>query len=118
MKGGRNFHVAKKAVCGAGHKHDSMAEAKRCSDLHLLLRAGKIAGLNVNPRFYFEINGQPIKMANGHVARYTGDFTYIEGNRQVVEDVKPSGGLVERDFPLRFALAKALFPNIEFRVVK
>jgi Protein of unknown function (DUF1064) len=115
---GRNFHVAEKTECAAGHTHDSRAEAKRCSDLHVLLRAGRIAGLNVSPRFYFEINGQPIKMSNGHIARYTGDFTYIEGNRQVVEDVKPSGGLMERDFPLRFALVKALYPDIDFRVVK
>lgn len=114
----RNFHVARKTECAAGHMHDSKAEAKRCADLHLLLRAGKIAGLNVHPRFAFSIGGKEIKMANGHVARYTADFTYIEGNRQVVEDVKPKNGLVERDFPLRFALAKALYPDIDFRVIK
>jgi hypothetical protein len=114
----RNFHVAKKADCAAGHVHDSKAEAKRCNDLHLLLRAGKIAGLNIAPRFHFAVDGRDVKMGNGQTARYTADFTYIEGNKQVVEDVKPSGGLMERDFPLRFALAKALFPTIEFRVVK
>lgn len=114
---GRNHHVAKKAECGAGHIHDSKAEAKRCNDLHLLLRAGKIVGLKVAPRFHFSIAGRDVKMGNGQCARYTADFTYVEGNRQIVEDVKPSGGLVERDFPLRFAMAKALFPDIEFRVV-
>lgn len=115
---GRNFHVAKKSDCAAGHTHDSKAEAKRCDELHLLLRAGEIAGLNIAPRFTFAIDGREVKMANGHAARYTADFTYIEGNRQVVEDVKPKGGLIERDFPLRFAMAKALYPSIEFRVVK
>lgn len=114
----RNHHFARKTQCGAGHTHDSKAEAKRCDDLHLLQRAGEIIGLKVAPRFYFSINGREVKMKNGHVARYTGDFTYIEGNRQVCEDVKPSGGLIERDFPLRIAIARALYPDIDFRVVK
>jgi Protein of unknown function (DUF1064) len=115
---GRNYHVARKTVCNAGHTHDSKAEAARCNDLHLLQRAGKIIGLKVAPRFHFNIAGKDVKMANGQVARYTGDFTYIEGNRQVVEDVKPRGGLVERDVPLRLAIFRALYPDIELRIVK
>lgn len=115
---GRNFHVARKTCCAAGHVHDSKAEAKRCDDLCILERAGQILALKIAPRFYFAVDGRDVKMGNGQVARYTADFTYIEGNRQVVEDVKPKNGLVERDFPLRFALAKASFPDIDFRVVK
>lgn len=111
-------HFAKKTECAHGHKHDSKAEAKRCNDLHLMVRAGEIAGLKVAPRFYFTVNGNELKMGNGQVARYTGDFTYIAGNRQVVEDVKARNGFVERDFPLRLALARACFPDIDFRVVK
>ena len=114
----RNFHVARRTICAAGHTHDSKAEAKRCDALHLLQRAGQITGLRVHPRFHFVIDGREVKMGNGHVARYTADFTYVEGNRQRVEDVKPSGGLIERDFRLRFALAKHCFPDIDFRVVK
>lgn len=114
----RNFHVARKTCCNAGHVHDSKAEAKRCDDLCILERAGHILALKVQPRFYFSVNGIDVKMGNGQVARYTADFTYIEGNRQVVEDVKPKGGLVERDFPLRIALARACYPQIEFRIVK
>lgn len=98
--------------------HDSKAEAKRCDELHLLLRAGQIAGLNIAPRFFFTVNGRDVKMGNGQVARLTADFTYIEGNRQVVEDVKPRNGLIERDFPLRWAIAKSLYPDIEFRIIK
>ena len=113
-----NYHRARKTPCNAGHVHDSRAEAKRCNDLHLLVLAGKIVGLRVFPRFYFRIDGREVKMGNGHVARYTGDFTYIEGNRQIVEDVKPKGGLVERDWPLRSAIFRACYPDIELRVVK
>lgn len=115
---GRNYHVARKTVCNAGHVHDSKAEAARCDDLHQLQKAGEITALSISPRFYFAVDGRDVKMGNGQVARYTGDFTYIENKRQVVEDVKPKGGLVERDFPLRFALAKASYPDILFKVVK
>ena len=111
-------HFARKTVCNAGHTHYSKAEAKRCDDLHLLQSAGKIVGLKVSPRFYFSIDGREIKMGNGQVARYTGDFTYIEGNRQVVEDVKAKNGFVERDVPLRMAIFRACYPDIELRIVR
>lgn len=111
-------HFAKKTCCNAGHVHDSKAEAKRCDDLCILERAGQILALKVHPRFPLFANDRDVKMGNGQVARYTGDFSYIEGNRQVVEDVKAKNGFVERDFPLRIALARACYPDIEFRVVK
>lgn len=114
----RNFHVARKTDCANGHRHDSGAEAKRCNELHLLQRDGQIVGLKVSPRFHFIINGAEVKMRNGQTARYTGDFTYIEGNRQIVEDVKPRNGLVERDVPLRLAIFRACYPDIELRLVK
>lgn len=106
---------AKTTVCNHGHKHASKREAKRCGELHLLERGGQIIGLKVEPTFQFWIDGKPIKMNNGHVAQYRPDFTYIEGNRQIAEDVK---GMVVRDFPLRAALFRALYPDIELRVTK
>lgn len=115
MKGNRHF--ARKTTCAHGHRHASGMEAKRCEQLHLLERAGKISGLVVEPRFTFEINGSPVKMRNGHDARYTADFAYIESGRQIVEDVKPRNGFVERDVPLRIALAKHLWPSIDWRLV-
>ena len=114
----RNFHVAKKTVCWAGHVHDSKSEAGRCDVLQDRLRNGEIVGLKIAPQFYFHINGVEVKYANGRRAGYKGDFTYIEGNQQVVEDVKPAGGLVERDVPLRLAMFRAIYPDIELRIVK
>lgn len=106
---------AKKAGCDAGHTHDSIAEAKRCNELHVLQRAGEISNLTVSPLFRFVLpDGRAIKMKNGHVARYTGDFRYMENGREIIEEVK---GFVARDFPLRRALFEALYPDLTLRVV-
>ena len=111
-------HFAKKRACAAGHSHDSIAEAVRCDLLHDKQARGEIVGLKVAPRFHFHVNGRDVKMRNGQVARYTADFTYVEGGRQVVEDVKARNGFVERDVPLRLAIFGALYPDIELRIVK
>lgn len=110
----RQKYGAKKTACAHGHVHASKAEATRCEELHLLQHAGKIAGLQQQPVFRFVIDGRPIKMDNGHEAKLTADFTYVENGRKVVEDRK---GFIVRDFPLRWALAKALWPAIDWRVV-
>ena len=106
---------AKPTVCQHGHKHASKREAARCAELHLLYRAGAIGGLVIEPTYHFTVNGRPLLMSNGHKAKYRPDFAYLEGNRTVCEDVK---GFVVRDFPLRAALFRACFPDIELRVVK
>jgi len=78
-------------------------------------KAGEISDLSVSPLFRFVLpDGRAIRMKNGHVARYTGDFQYMEDGRQIVEDFK---GFIARDFPLRRALFEALFPDITLRVV-
>lgn len=108
-------YFAKRTPCAHGHSHASFREAKRCGELHLLLRAGHISALAVEPKFILHSDGAPILMGNGHKAQYRPDFTYIEGNRTVAEDVK---GFVVRDFPLRAALFRASYPDIELRVLK
>lgn len=110
-------HFARKTECPHGHKHASGAEAKRCDHLHLLQGRGEISGLQIEPRFTFEINGAPVKMRNGQAARYTADFAYVENGVKVVEDVKARNGFVERDVPLRIAIAKHLWPSIDWRLV-
>ncbi len=109
---------ARKTPCKHGHSHASAAEAKRCNDLHLRMAAGEIVSLRTEPRFTFIVNGREVKMRNGQVMRYTGDFTYIEGNRQVVEEVKARNGWMSRDVPIKLALMAACFPDIDLRVVK
>ena len=106
---------ARKTACAQGHIHASKKEAKRCDELHLLQRAGQIMALRVEQKFPLHANGRELKMGNGQVARYTADFSYIEGNRQCVEEVK---GFVVRDFPLRWALFRACYPDIDARLIR
>jgi Protein of unknown function (DUF1064) len=110
-----NKYGAKKTTCVHGHKHDSRREAARCAELHLLQRAGHISALHIHPLYRFSINHVPIKMGNGGQASYTPDFYYIENGKMIVEDVK---GFIVRDFPLRAALFRALYPDVELRVTK
>jgi hypothetical protein len=110
-----NKYRAKRTHCLFGHLHDSKREASRCTELHGQQQHGIIQGLTLQPKFEFVINGVPIKMNNGHTAKYTPDFSYSERGQLIAEDVK---GFIVRDFPLRAALFRALFPDWELRVTK
>jgi hypothetical protein len=114
MSGGRRGHKygAKKATCQAGHVHDSRKESGRCDELHLLQRVGQVSDLRVQEQFWFAINGVQIKHANGRRVGMKVDFVYLEGARRVAEDSK---GFVVRDWPLRAAIFRALYPEVELR---
>ena len=108
---------ARKTTCLHGHAHDSKTEAGRCVALHKDQADGKIVGLKIAPRFYFLVGQDYLKARNGHRIRYTGDFTYIENGRQVVEDVKARNGHMSRDVPVKIALMAACYPDIELRII-
>lgn len=109
---------AKKAYCAEGHKHDSISEAKRCDELHVMLAAGEIDDLLVFPQFWFVINGIQVKHDNGRRLGYLADFAYLRNGREVVEDVKGSKAVDSRDWPIRKALFKALFPTHDLREIR
>lgn len=107
---------AKKTDCANGHTHDSGREAKRCNELHLLQRGNQICNLRTQHQFWFVINGQQLKHSKGRRAGFKADFFYTEvpSLKDVAEDSK---GFTVRDYPLRAALFRALFPMIELREV-
>ena len=110
---------AKKAYCKEGHKHDSISEAKRCDELHLMLAAGEIDDLIVWPQFWFVIDGRQVKHDNGRRLGYLADFGYSQNGNEIVEDVKPSSKAADsRDWPIRKAVFKALFPTYELREIR
>lgn len=80
MRGGHKYR-AKRTDCASGHSHPSMAEAKRCDDLHILQRAGHISRLEREVAFPVHINGTK-------VFTYKADFVYFNDKERVVEDVK------------------------------
>lgn len=110
-------YFARKTPCQHGHTHASAKEAKRCNDLHLRQRAGEISGLTFEPSYTFTINGAKVKMANGHDMKFTPDFSYIENGRKIVEDVKAANAHMARDVPVKLALARHLWPEVDWRVV-
>lgn len=87
----------------------SKAEARRYGELRLLERAGKIAGLELQPRYRLVVNGVLI-------GTYVGDFRYEEDTAEpfdpeVVEDVK---GVKTPVYRLKKKLMKAIY-GIEIR---
>ena len=101
-----------------GVRFASKSEAKRDAELRLLLRSGEISHLKRQPRFPLVVNGVPI-------CTYVADWRYTESRVtstrlhshmtkiDVVEDRK---GVQTPAFKIKWALAKALFPEIEWRL--
>lgn len=108
-------YSAVKSQCNAGHTHDSKREAIRCNELHALEAAGEISDLMIHPQYWFVINGKQLKHGNGRRVGYKSDFEYVENGMLVTEDVK---GVVVRDWPLRRAVFKALYPHHYLRETK
>lgn len=113
---GGNKYGAVRETCRAGHAHASKREAKRCNDLHMLLRGGEIEDLVQQPKFYFTVNGAELKHENGRRAVYTADFAFVDrhSGKRIVEDTK---GHAARDWPLRKALFRACYPDLVLREV-
>lgn len=116
MKGRPNKFNARKQPCQHGHVHDSGREAKRCNELHILLRAGEIERLEQQPKYWFEINGKQVKHPNGRRVGFTPDFRYWDrlSGTQIVEDAK---GVRTEAYVLRAAIFRALHPDIVLREV-
>jgi len=83
-----------------GHRFASKAEARRYGELKLLMQAGKIKALSLQPDYTITINGEKI-------CTYRGDFTYFDPERgkMVIEDVK--GAPPTPVFKLKKKLMKA-----------
>lgn len=83
-----------------------------------MLAAGEIEDLLVFPQFWFVINGRQVKHDNGRRLGYKGDFQFTQNGREIVEDVKGAKVTDSRDWPIRKALFKVLFPEIELREIR
>lgn len=112
----RHKYKAYRTVCSQGHNHPSKREAKRCEDLHLLQRGGKISGLTYEPFYPFIINEKELKHDNGRRFGYKPDFGFTEDEKPVVEDVKSTATMTEA-FVIRALLFRHLYPEIELRII-
>lgn len=92
----------------------SKAEMKRYKELLLLLKAGQIFDIELQPEFVlqekFEHNGT--KYCG---IKYRGDFGYFENNKRVIEDVK---GHITKEYTIKKKLLLKKYPEIDFREIK
>jgi hypothetical protein len=101
----RHKYGARRTVVD-GVTFPSRREARRYGELKVLERAGRITGLELQPRFRLVVNGR-------HVGDYLADFRYVEGGRSVVEDAK---GVRTPVYRLKKKLVLALY-GIQIREV-
>ena len=93
---------------------DSIQESKRYKELKLLLRAGEISNLELQPHFLlqdkFKKNGKTYRKIE-----YIADFKYIENGKTIVEDVK---GMQTDVFKLKHKLFEKKYPDLKLRIIK
>lgn len=95
-------------------KFDSNLEATRYKELKLLLRAGEISNLELQPRFLL----QDSLKKNGRTFRkieYVADFKYIENGKTIVEDVK---GIQTDVFKLKYKIFEKVYPDLTLKIIK
>jgi hypothetical protein len=84
----------------------SKAEARRYQELKMLVKAGVIGDLRLQPRYPFVVNRVKI-------GAYVGDFLYERDGVEIVEDVK---GVLTPVYRLKKKLMKAIY-GIEIQEV-
>ena len=93
---------------------DSIQESRRYKELKLLLRAGQIQDLELQPRFLlqegFKKNGKTYRKIE-----YIADFQYNENGKTIVEDVK---GLQTDVFKIKHKLFEKKYPDLELKIIK
>lgn len=92
---------------------DSIQESKRYKELKLLLRAGEIQNLELQPHFLLQ---ESFKKNNKTYRKieYIADFKYIENGKTIVEDVK---GLQTDVFKIKHKLFEKKYPDLELRII-
>lgn len=81
------YHSSK-TRCNALHVHDSKKEARRCNELHLLLKKGYITKLEIQRKFELLPTGRYDSMPSERKVTYIANFAYMENGKLIVEDTK------------------------------
>ena len=98
------------------HRFDSQTELARYLELKLLLKAGEIADLELQPKFPIRIGGVNVMMYSkryfirGRQLVYIGDFRYrnAKNGEMVIEDVKMQSGHQTEVYKIKRALMRAM----------
>jgi len=89
--------------------YDSMREATYARELDLRVKAKDIMAWSGQPKFPILVNGKKI-------CTYIADFKVINNDGSV--EYVDTKGYETSIFKLKFKLIKALFPEINFKIVK
>ena len=82
---------------------DSKREAVRYGELKLLVRAGEIGALEIQPSYKVAIGGQ-------HFCTYTADFRYVTNRGElVIEETKSTGTQKDAAYRLRKKAAELAY---------
>lgn len=107
------YHNRKTTIDGI--TFDSQAEARRYMELKLLLKAGQISNLKLQPIFELQPKYKNNKDKSIRAITYKADFQYIENGKAVVEDVK---GMETKEFKIKQKILEYKYPDIDFRLIK
>ena len=101
-----------------GINFDSVKEGNRYMELRLLLQAGEISELELQPEYLLLEGCQGKDGAKIRPITYRADFRYRDKDgRLVVEDVKASRSFQTEVYKLKKKLLLARYSNINFREV-
>lgn len=90
-KGGRKYNntpTDRQGAEGVKIRFDSKAEARRYDELMLLLKAGKIRDLKLQPQYTLQEAYTTPEGKRVQAIRYQADFSYESDSGLMVEDVK------------------------------
>ena len=93
---------------------DSIQESRRYKELKILLKAGQIQNLELQPHFLlqesFRKNGKTYRKIED-----IADFKYKEKGKTIIEDVK---GIQTDVFKLKHKIFEKQYPELELRIIK
>lgn len=94
-----------------GITFDSAKEANRYRELKMLEISGLISDLKIQQRFEIV----PKAGGNKRARFYVADFTYLEGGKKIIEDVKSEITRKNPVYTLKKALVLWQYPDWNFR---
>lgn len=93
---------------------DSIQESRRYKELKLLLKAGQIQNLELQPHFLLQESFKKNSKTYRKI-EYIADFKYVENGKTIVEDVK---GIQTDVFKIKHKLFEKKYPELELRIIK
>ncbi len=93
----------------------SQAEANRYNELKLLILAGIISDLELQPEFKLQAGFTDNEGQRQRAIKYKADFKYIENGQVVIEEVK---GFETAVWKIKKKMFLYLYPECQLRIIK